>query len=47
MNTLVLVAEESHAEEGFPALGWGIGAFLILLSLLMIVLVMGKGRPHA
>ncbi|WP_203433806.1 hypothetical protein [Jiangella asiatica] len=48
MKTLVLLAEEAHSEsEGFPALGWGLSAFAILLVLLLIVLSFGKGRPHA
>lgn len=47
MNMVVLLAEEAHGDEGFPAIGWGIGAFIILLSLLAITLIFGKGRPHS
>lgn len=47
MKTVALLAEEAHAEEGFPALGWGIGAFGILVLLLLVTLSFGKGRPHA
>ncbi len=47
MNTVVLLAEEAHGDEGFPAIGWGIGAFIILLLMLTITLVFGKGRPHS
>jgi len=46
MYTLALLAEESPA-EGLPAIGWGIGALAILLSLLIMTLVFGKGRPHS
>ena len=41
------LAEETHAEEGFPPIGWGLGAFGILATLLLITLMFGKGRPHA
>jgi hypothetical protein len=48
MDKLVLLAEEAHAEEGgFPAEGWGIGALVILMTLLLVTLAFGKGRPHA
>ncbi|WP_169738876.1 hypothetical protein [Jiangella gansuensis] len=48
MKTLVLMAEEAHSEsEGFPAVGWGISAFAILVVLLLVVLAFGRGRPHA
>ena len=47
MNTVVLLAEETHSEGGFPALGWGLSAFGILLLLLALVWVFGRGRPHA
>ena len=46
MNTLALVAEEA-GEGRLPPLGWGIGAFAILMLMLTIVLMFGKGRPHA
>ncbi|WP_174255966.1 hypothetical protein [Phytoactinopolyspora mesophila] len=48
MEKVVLLADEAHANgDGFPAEGWGIGAFVILLALLAVTLVFGKGRPHA
>ncbi|WP_199521140.1 hypothetical protein [Jiangella anatolica] len=49
MNTVVLLAEEAHSSssEGFPAWGWGLSAFGILVLLLWIVVSFGKGRPHA
>lgn len=42
-----MLAEQAHAEEGVPALVWGGGAFVILVTLLTITLMFGKGRPHA
>lgn len=48
METVLRLAEETHADEGgFPAIGWGLSAFGILVALLVVVLVFGKGRPHA
>ncbi|WP_174257842.1 hypothetical protein [Phytoactinopolyspora alkaliphila] len=48
MDKLVLLAEEAHVDEGgFPAVGWGIGALVILMTLLLVTLAFGKGRPHA
>lgn len=47
MTTLVRLAEETSADEGFPAIGWGIGALAIFATLLIIVLMFGKGRPHS
>lgn len=47
MEMVVRLAEETHAEEGFPAIGWGLSAFGILAGLLLITLMFGKGRPHA
>ncbi|WP_298321766.1 hypothetical protein [Haloactinopolyspora sp.] len=47
MNTVVLLAEQAHGDDGFPAWGWGVGALTILLVLLIITLIFGKGRPHA
>ncbi|WP_158542837.1 hypothetical protein [Phytoactinopolyspora halophila] len=47
MQKVVLLADEVHGDEGgFPAEGWGIGVFLILMMLLTVTLVFGKGRPH-
>jgi hypothetical protein len=48
MDKVVLLADEAQANgEGFPAEGWGIGAFIILMALLAVTLAFGKGRPHA
>jgi hypothetical protein len=47
METVVLLAEETHAEEGLSAWAWGGAAFGILLLLLVVTLSFGKGRPHA
>ncbi|PSL06801.1 hypothetical protein CLV30_102189 [Haloactinopolyspora alba] len=48
MDTVVRLAEQTHGEEGgFPAWGWGISAFVILMTLLFVTLSFGKGRPHA
>jgi hypothetical protein len=47
METVVRLAEETHAEEGVPAIVWGAGAFGILFLLLVITLIFGAGRPHA
>lgn len=48
MEKVGLLAAETHAEEsGVPAEVWGIGALGILLTLLLVTLAFGKGRPHA
>lgn len=47
MTTLVRLAEGTPVDEGFPPIGWGLGAFAILATLLLIVLMFGRGRPHA
>ena len=46
MNMVLRLAEETHSEEGFPAWGWGVGALAILMVLLLVTLVFGKGRSH-
>lgn len=48
MDTVVRLAEEVHAEEGgVPPIVWGAGAFGVLVLLLFITLIFGRGRPHA
>ncbi|WP_166348430.1 hypothetical protein [Phytoactinopolyspora limicola] len=47
MEKVVLLADEASSDGGFPAEGWGIGAFIILIALLAITLAFGKGRPHS
>ena len=43
--TLLAAAEtEEHVDIGAPALVWGIGAFAILMLLLLGTLAFGKGR---
>lgn len=48
MDTVVRLAEDVHEESGgVPPLVWGAGAFGILVLLLVITLIFGRGRPHA
>ncbi len=44
---LVTAVEEGHNDIGVPALVWGVGAFGLLVLLLLITLMLGKGRPHS
>lgn len=46
MTTIVSQTAEA-AEESIPTWVVGAGALAILLALLLITLVYGKGRPHA
>lgn len=41
------LAQETSDEGGPPPEVWGIGALVILLSLLLMVWAFGRGRPHA
>ncbi len=45
--TYVSLAAESQTEAGLPAEAVGLITLAILLGLLIITLVFGKGRPHA
>jgi hypothetical protein len=45
--TLLVAAEETHTEGGINPLWAGVGAGVVLLTLLFIVLIFGQGRPHA
>lgn len=50
MNSVVVLAHgaaEDAGEGRLPPLGWGIGAFVILMLALIVVWTFGKGRPHA
>ncbi len=44
---LPAAVEESHNDIGVPAPVWGVGAFGLLVLLLLITLMLGKGRPHS
>jgi hypothetical protein len=45
---VLLAAEETHQEAAGIAPIWiGVGTFVGLLLLLLVVLAFGKGRPHA
>lgn len=44
---LVTAVEEGHNDIGVPAVVWGLGAFGLLVLLLLITLMLGKGRPHS
>ncbi len=44
---LATAVEEGHNDIGVPAVVWGVGAFGLLVLLLLITLMLGKGRPHS
>lgn len=45
--TAILLAAEAAEEGQVPAWVWGVGALAVLLTLLLLTLVFGKGRPHS
>ena len=47
LTTVVAQSAEESAELPADPLVFGVGAFVILLALLVGVLVFGKGRPHS
>jgi hypothetical protein len=44
---VLLAAEETHQEGGIAPIWIGVGTFVGLLLLLLVVLALGKGRPHS
>lgn len=44
---LTAAVERSHNDIGVPAPVWGVGAFGVLVLLLLITLMLGKGKPHS
>lgn len=47
MNVLLAEAAEHGVELPVEPIWIGIGAFALLLALLIFTLAFGKGRPHA
>ena len=47
MRVLHLTEPAERIVEGPPAPVWGIGVVVLLMGLLIVTLIFGKGRPHA
>ena len=46
-GAVLAAAAEGHRQLPVPPWAIGLGAFVLLLVLLMITLLFGKGRPHS
>ena len=48
MATLLHLTEPAdRVIEGPPPVVWGVGTLVVLLGLLLLTLIFGRGRPHA